>query len=49
MNEEDAKLAADTVIESLVAKGYISEQKYGNMPASLVEDIAAEIIERFDQ
>jgi hypothetical protein len=49
MNEEDAKLVADTVIEWLHDHRYITEEQYGKLPATLTEDIAPAIMEAMNQ
>lgn len=49
MNEEDAKLAADTVIEWLRDHRYITEDQYGKFPATMTEDIATVIVDVMNQ
>lgn len=45
MSIQDAKNYVDLVIEMLVARGFISDAKYGRMDAELSERIAEKLVE----
>ena len=49
MSTQEAKDYVDLIIESLVEKGFITEQAYGRMSASLSEELAEKIVARSEE